>query len=128
MGLHAEPRAAAVVWGVAAITSCLATIAHLPEVTGSFVAPFVRTAAAPAARSATGRGRMWLAAGVLACTLLGSVGASAQSQRETERKLQQLRDELKTISADRRELEGNAALLRNSYARPTRKWPRPHAP
>ncbi len=49
---------------------------------------------------------MWLAAGVLACTLLGSVGASAQSQRETERKLQQLRDELKTISADRRELEG----------------------
>ncbi|TQU01017.1 peptidase M23, partial [Xanthomonas perforans] len=47
---------------------------------------------------------MWLAAGVLACTLLGSVGASAQSQRETERKLQQLRDELKTISADRREL------------------------
>ncbi|OQP79945.1 peptidase M23 [Xanthomonas phaseoli pv. dieffenbachiae] len=49
---------------------------------------------------------MWLAAGVLACTLLGSVGANAQSQRETERKLQQLRDELKTISADRRELEG----------------------
>ncbi len=49
---------------------------------------------------------MWLAACVLACTLLGSLGASAQSQRETERKLQQLRDELKTISADRRELEG----------------------
>ncbi|QOY23762.1 peptidoglycan DD-metalloendopeptidase family protein [Xanthomonas citri] len=49
---------------------------------------------------------MWLAVGVLACTLLGSMGASAQSQRETERKLQQLRDELKTISADRRELEG----------------------
>ncbi|MFA4759917.1 peptidoglycan DD-metalloendopeptidase family protein [Xanthomonas perforans] len=65
-------------------------------------APLPRLPLAPA----TGRGRMWLAAGVLACTLLGSVGASAQSQRETERKLQQLRDELKTISADRRELEG----------------------
>ncbi len=56
--------------------------------------------------SVIGRGQMWLAACVLACTLLGSLGASAQSQRETERKLQQLRDELKTISADRRELEG----------------------
>lgn len=47
-----------------------------------------------------------LACALLACTLLGSASASAQSQRETERKLQQLRDELKTISADRRELEG----------------------
>ncbi|MBO9789295.1 murein hydrolase activator EnvC family protein [Xanthomonas phaseoli] len=65
-------------------------------------APLPRLPLAPS----TGRGRMWLAAGVLACTLLGSVGANAQSQRETERKLQQLRDELKTISADRRELEG----------------------
>ncbi|ENZ96720.1 membrane bound metallopeptidase [Xanthomonas fragariae LMG 25863] len=55
---------------------------------------------------ATGRGRVWLAATVLACALLASAGADAQSQRETERKLQQLRDELKTISADRRELEG----------------------
>ncbi|WP_193588605.1 murein hydrolase activator EnvC family protein [Xanthomonas vasicola] len=65
-------------------------------------APLPRSPLAPA----TGRGQMWLAACALACTLLGSVGASAQSQRETERKLQQLRDELKTISADRRELEG----------------------
>ncbi|MGQ9448927.1 murein hydrolase activator EnvC family protein [Xanthomonas citri pv. bilvae] len=65
-------------------------------------APLPRLPLAPA----PGRGRMWLAVGVLACTLLGSMGASAQSQRETERKLQQLRDELKTISADRRELEG----------------------
>ncbi|WP_194272157.1 murein hydrolase activator EnvC family protein [Xanthomonas citri] len=65
-------------------------------------APLSRLPLAPA----TGRGRIWLAVGVLACTLLGSMGASAQSQRETERKLQQLRDELKTISADRRELEG----------------------
>ncbi|RYF00386.1 MAG: peptidase M23, partial [Oxalobacteraceae bacterium] len=55
---------------------------------------------------ATGRSRAWLAATVLACALLGSTGAGAQSQRETERKLQQLRDELKTISADRRALEG----------------------
>jgi len=54
---------------------------------------------------ATKCGRIWLAASVLACTLLASMGASAQSQRETERKLQQLRDELKTISADRHELE-----------------------
>ncbi|CAD0297929.1 Murein hydrolase activator EnvC [Xanthomonas hortorum pv. cynarae] len=47
-----------------------------------------------------------LACALLACTVLGSAGASAQSQREAERKLQQLRDELKTITADRRELEG----------------------
>ncbi|MCC8536113.1 murein hydrolase activator EnvC [Xanthomonas axonopodis pv. poinsettiicola] len=55
---------------------------------------------------ASGRGRACLAAAALACALLGSAGVAAQSQRETERKLQQLRDELKTISADRRELEG----------------------
>ncbi|MCD0278357.1 peptidoglycan DD-metalloendopeptidase family protein [Xanthomonas melonis] len=54
----------------------------------------------------TGHGRRWLSAAVLACLLLGSAAVTAQSQRETERKLQQLRDELKTISADRRELEG----------------------
>lgn len=65
-------------------------------------APRSRLPSAPA----TSRSRAWLAATVLACTLLGSTGAGAQSQRETERKLQQLRDELKTISADRRELEG----------------------
>ncbi|KQQ69952.1 peptidase M23 [Xanthomonas sp. Leaf131] len=70
-------------------------------------APLSRLPLAPA----TGRSRAWLAAAMLACallacTLLGSASASAQSQRETERKLQQLRDELKTISADRRELEG----------------------
>lgn len=65
-------------------------------------APRSRLPSAPA----TGRCRAWLAATVLACTLLGSTAAGAQSQRETERKLQQLRDELKTISADRRELEG----------------------
>ncbi|WP_181126193.1 murein hydrolase activator EnvC family protein [Xanthomonas arboricola] len=65
-------------------------------------APRSRLPSAPA----TGRSRAWLAATVLACALLGSAGAGAQSQRETERKLQQLRDELKTISADRRALEG----------------------
>ena len=65
-------------------------------------APLPRPPFAPA----TGRGRVWLAATVLACALLASAGADAQSQRETERKLQQLRDELKTISANRRELEG----------------------
>ncbi|MEB1259817.1 peptidoglycan DD-metalloendopeptidase family protein [Xanthomonas campestris pv. campestris] len=50
--------------------------------------------------------RAWLAAAVFACTLLAGTSAGAQSQREAERKLQQLRDELKTISADRRDLEG----------------------
>ncbi|NJC49880.1 UNVERIFIED_ORG: septal ring factor EnvC (AmiA/AmiB activator) [Xanthomonas campestris] len=65
-------------------------------------APRSRLPSAPA----TSRSRAWLAATVLACTLLGSTAAGAQSQRETERKLQQLREELKTISADRRELEG----------------------
>ncbi|MBB5737580.1 septal ring factor EnvC (AmiA/AmiB activator) [Xanthomonas arboricola] len=65
-------------------------------------APRSRLPSAPA----TGRSRAWLAATVLACALLGSAGAGAQSQREAERKLQQLRDELKTISADRRALEG----------------------
>lgn len=43
---------------------------------------------------------------MFACTLLAGTSAGAQSQREAERKLQQLRDELKTISADRRDLEG----------------------
>ncbi|MEA9480624.1 peptidoglycan DD-metalloendopeptidase family protein [Xanthomonas campestris pv. plantaginis] len=47
-----------------------------------------------------------MAAAVFACTLLAGTSAGAQSQREAERKLQQLRDELKTISADRRDLEG----------------------
>jgi septal ring factor EnvC (AmiA/AmiB activator) len=65
-------------------------------------APRSRLPSAPA----TSRPCAWLTATVLACTLLGSTAAGAQNQRETERKLQQLRDELKTISADRRELEG----------------------
>ncbi|NIK40869.1 septal ring factor EnvC (AmiA/AmiB activator) [Xanthomonas arboricola] len=65
-------------------------------------APRSRLPLAPA----TGRPRAWLAVTVLACALLGSTGAGAQSQREAERKLQQLREELKTISADRRALEG----------------------
>ena len=43
---------------------------------------------------------------MFACTLLAGTSAGAQSQREAECKLQQLRDELKTISADRRDLEG----------------------
>lgn len=43
---------------------------------------------------------------MFACTLLAGTSAGAQSQREAERKLHQLRDELKTISADRRDLEG----------------------
>ena len=43
---------------------------------------------------------------MFACTLQAGTSAGAQSQREAERKLQQLRDELKTISADRRDLEG----------------------
>lgn len=43
---------------------------------------------------------------MFACTLLAGTSAGAQSQREAERKLQQLHDELKTISADRRDLEG----------------------
>ena len=43
---------------------------------------------------------------MFACTLLAGTSAGAQSQREAERKLQQLRDELKTIRADRRDLEG----------------------
>nr|WP_323369922.1 peptidoglycan DD-metalloendopeptidase family protein [Xanthomonas campestris] len=47
-----------------------------------------------------------MAAAVFACTLLAGTSAGAQSQREAERKLQQLHDELKTISADRRDLEG----------------------
>ncbi|CAP49353.1 hypothetical protein XCCB100_0025 [Xanthomonas campestris pv. campestris] len=47
-----------------------------------------------------------MAVAVFACTLLAGTSAGAQSQREAERKLQQLRDELKTISADRRDLEG----------------------
>ncbi|MGV7197291.1 murein hydrolase activator EnvC family protein [Xanthomonas axonopodis] len=60
----------------------------------------------PSLAPAIGCARHWLAAALVACTLLGSGAVAAQSQRETERKLQQLRDELKTISADRRALEG----------------------
>ncbi|KHL54148.1 murein hydrolase activator EnvC family protein [Xanthomonas cannabis] len=60
----------------------------------------------PSLAPAIGCARHWLAAALVACTLLGSGAVAAQSQRETERKLRQLRDELKTISADRRALEG----------------------
>ncbi|KAB7766686.1 peptidase M23 [Xanthomonas maliensis] len=43
---------------------------------------------------------------MLACVVLACGPATAQNQREAERKLQQLRDELKSIGADRRALEG----------------------
>ena len=114
---------------------------QLPEVTGKPL----RDNAFPSRRHhiAALRGGRWLLLGLAVALALPLPGA-AQTTRETERKLQKLRTELKGVAQERRQIEGQrgqasqqlreadekwhapaARLRRPKRARRPRPWPRP---
>lgn len=84
---------------------------HLPEVTGSFRlrAPAPVTAPCPTPLATADRRRRWVLSWAAAVGLVLAAGcvdnALAQSQREAERKLQQMRNELKNVGQERRKIE-----------------------
>ena len=62
----------------------------------------------------------------LAVTLLAGV-ASAQNAGDTERKLRELRKELKQIGSERRKLEGQRGEAIARCATPMKRWAAPRA-
>ena len=83
---------------------------HLPEVTGK---PLRHNAFSSRRHNnppiAQGRGPLWtlaLSATLALVTLAGAAPLAAQNSRETERKLQKLRTELKGVAQERKTLEG----------------------
>jgi murein hydrolase activator len=82
---------------------------HLPEVTGKPLRPNAfssrRDNESTAGHRAGLRGLSFLGALLLTVLLLGAPPLSAQTSKETERKLQKLRSELKGVAQERRSLE-----------------------
>jgi murein hydrolase activator len=82
---------------------------HLPEVTGKPLRPNAfssrRDNESTAGQRAGLRGLSFLGALLLTVLLLGASPLSAQTSKETERKLQKLRSELKGVAQERRSLE-----------------------